>query len=277
MADLDGKQASQSVKIAGADPITGVESNYADVDSNGNVKTVNNNGSGASAVNIQDGGNSITVDQSTASNLNAQVVGNVAHDANDSGNPVKIGGVYNTTIADLEATDRGDVQLDRNSNVVTVRKFEHLVETNKVYSVSLNMNAATGSADNGLIYIRNPSGSGKRLVIKRVIAGCDITNQIFTFKVFANPTVSVNGSSETPAARNIGNSQPAASALVTTLPTVTSTGTVLASVIYGSNGNSIDVIAENSVVVQEDNSILIVGRPGSNNRTAEITVVWAEI
>lgn len=62
MADLTGKEASQSVVISGANPSTGVETNYLDVDTSGNAKTVVNNASGASAVNIQDGGNSITID-----------------------------------------------------------------------------------------------------------------------------------------------------------------------------------------------------------------------
>lgn len=62
MADLTDKQAAQTIKIAGADPTTGVEDNYAEVDASGNVQTLVNNASGASAVNIQDGGNSITVD-----------------------------------------------------------------------------------------------------------------------------------------------------------------------------------------------------------------------
>lgn len=62
MADLTEAQAAQSVKIAGANPSTGAEDNFMEVDSSGNAQTVNNNGAGASAVNIQDGGNSITVD-----------------------------------------------------------------------------------------------------------------------------------------------------------------------------------------------------------------------
>lgn len=62
MSDLSGKDASQSVILSGADPSTGVESNYAQVDSSGNLQTEVNNASGAYAVNIQDGGNSITVD-----------------------------------------------------------------------------------------------------------------------------------------------------------------------------------------------------------------------
>jgi len=45
---------------------------------------------------IDDNASTLTVDQATASNFNAQVVGEVASDSPDSGNPVKIGGVaYN--------------------------------------------------------------------------------------------------------------------------------------------------------------------------------------
>jgi len=54
-----------------------------------------NNAAGASAVNIQDGGNSITVDGTVAATQsgtwNVVAAGDVAHDSPDSGNPVKIG------------------------------------------------------------------------------------------------------------------------------------------------------------------------------------------
>lgn len=50
-----------------------------------------NNASGASAVNIQDGGNSITVDGTVSVTDGLNIEGDVAHDTVDSGNPVKIG------------------------------------------------------------------------------------------------------------------------------------------------------------------------------------------
>lgn len=54
-----------------------------------------NNAAGAAAVNIQDGGNSITVDGTVAATQsgtwNVVAAGDVAHDSPDSGNPVKIG------------------------------------------------------------------------------------------------------------------------------------------------------------------------------------------
>lgn len=75
-----------------------------------------NNASGASAVNIQDGGNSITVDGTVAvsgtvatSMATNTPVGNVAHDAADSGAPIKTGGRARTTeITAVASDDRVD-------------------------------------------------------------------------------------------------------------------------------------------------------------------------
>jgi hypothetical protein len=54
-----------------------------------------NNASGASAVNIQDGGNSITVDGAVTA------AGDIAHDGADSGNPIKVGAKATTSLAGL--------------------------------------------------------------------------------------------------------------------------------------------------------------------------------
>ncbi len=63
---------------------------------------------------IADSGSTTAATQATASNLNAQVVGNVASAAADSGNPVKVGGVFNSTPITLTNGQRGDLQLDAN-------------------------------------------------------------------------------------------------------------------------------------------------------------------
>lgn len=70
-----------------------------------------NNASGASAVNVQDGGNSLTVDQATAANLNAQVVGTAATDAAVSGNPLLDGGRASTAIPTAMSADGDAVPL----------------------------------------------------------------------------------------------------------------------------------------------------------------------
>ena len=57
------------------------------------------------------------ITQATASNLNAQVVGNVADNAADSGNPVKVGARYNSSAQTYADGDRSDLQSDANGNL----------------------------------------------------------------------------------------------------------------------------------------------------------------
>lgn len=75
---------------------------------------------------IADGGGSITVDgvfwqatQPVSGTVTASnVTGNVAAGATDSGNPVKAGGVYNSSLPTLTTGQRGDLQLDANGKLL---------------------------------------------------------------------------------------------------------------------------------------------------------------
>lgn len=57
--------------------------------------------------------------QATASNLNAQVVGNVANGAADSGNGVKVAGIYSAsgTLSNMTVGNRTDMQTDISGNL----------------------------------------------------------------------------------------------------------------------------------------------------------------
>lgn len=80
-----------------------------------NLHTVIDAGTAVIGHVIADSGSTTTVTQATASNLNAQVVGTVASAGANAGNPVKTGGVFNTTqptvttgqIVDLQSSARG--------------------------------------------------------------------------------------------------------------------------------------------------------------------------
>ena len=87
--------------------------------------TIANDSTGV--LSVDDNGSSLTIDQATASNLNAQVVGNVAHDAADSGNPIKIGGKAHDMVpadaeqgpSDVAENDRADLLVDQKGRVMT--------------------------------------------------------------------------------------------------------------------------------------------------------------
>lgn len=61
--------------------------------------------------------NPLPVATTTTSGAPLDVEGNVAAGTTDTGNPVKIGGVYNTTTPTLTAGQRGDIQVNANGAV----------------------------------------------------------------------------------------------------------------------------------------------------------------
>jgi hypothetical protein len=64
------------------------------------------------------GANYSHVFSSVAKAFNAQVQGNIGSQQGDSGNPVKVGGVYNTSLITLTTGERGDLQLDSSGRTI---------------------------------------------------------------------------------------------------------------------------------------------------------------
>jgi len=102
------------------------------------------NGAGVAAVNIQDGGNSITVDGTVTANQGGapwDVQGDVAHDAADSGNPILVGGRAHTSEpAAVANSDRVRAYFDENG-------YQRIKATPRRTSVS-NLTALEDTYDN---------------------------------------------------------------------------------------------------------------------------------
>src|SRR4051812_3731241 len=100
MADLTELQATLPVKIAGADA-TGLETNYVDATANG-LKV-----DGSAVIHPVSQSGTWTVQQGTPP---WTITGNVASGATDSGNPIKVGGIFNTTQPTVTTGQRVDFQ-----------------------------------------------------------------------------------------------------------------------------------------------------------------------
>lgn len=74
----------------------------------GGVQGYTQQSDGTYAMDVKSSGSGTTADQ---------VQGNVASGATDSGNPVKVGGVYNSSPPVLTSGQRGDLQVDTRGNV----------------------------------------------------------------------------------------------------------------------------------------------------------------
>lgn len=73
----------------------------------------------------------VPVSQATASALNAQVVGNAGSLASDSGNPVKVAGVFNTTLPTATNGQRVDAQANQFGEhaIVSRNKYAYITAT----------------------------------------------------------------------------------------------------------------------------------------------------
>lgn len=180
---------------------------------------------------------------------------------------------------DLVVNPDGSINVDGLSvgvDIPTANTIAKYVEEGKVFSISTTQNMDSAGTDNPLVYIKNPSASGKVLYLYRVVLGLKVENNYGLFKIFKNPTVTADGTSLTKTNRNIGDSN-TSSMEAYYLPTVTSNGTEILSYINAANANSVEILKDFSIFVQAGNSVLITGDPKSNGRPAVITAVWAEV
>jgi hypothetical protein len=147
----------------------------------GTATTVNNGTAGAGTQRVtiaSDSTGTTIVTQATAANLNAQVVGNVANAAADSGNPVKIGGVGRTTNP-TAVTDgqRVDASFDKIGKQLVAMAPRERKPTNTISLTTTTettlLAAGAASVFRDVIYlsISNSGNNLNRIDIRDVTAG----------------------------------------------------------------------------------------------------------
>jgi hypothetical protein len=146
----------------------------------------------------------------------------------------------------------------------------------KVWTVAAALNQVAAGIDNPILLLKNPSGSAKRFYLYRIDLGVNMANVLSDVRLWYAPTVTANGSAITPKNNHIGGSGSSA-AQVYTLPTCSSLGTLMRSIVVGQNTNSAVIEEEFSIVLEPNTSILVTGNPSSNNRPSELTVMWVEV
>jgi len=120
--------------------------------------------------------------QATASNLNAQVVGNIAHDTGDAGNPVKVGGVARTANPTaVAAGDRADVFMDVRGRLVVTndaprerRVVGRLALTTTTETTLIALGGAGVFRDLSMLLLSNESATEVRVDIRDATAGTPV-------------------------------------------------------------------------------------------------------
>lgn len=143
----------------------------------------------------------------------------------------------------------------------------------KTFGFAIGINQPSAGTDNPLIFLKNPTGSGKIIYLKFVSYGTAVANVSGVIRIYKNPTTTANGTAQT-----IVQFGTASTAMqLFTVPTVTSNGTMEQTAATGQNSNSLLIDFAYEIQVAANSTILITGNPGSNNRQAEISMRWIEL
>jgi hypothetical protein len=194
------------------------------------------------------------------------------------------GAVYNSAGIALTNAQQAALQLDVAGNLktttiggsVTIDQISVLVKNNQVWTVSTDINMAASSTDNPILLLVNPTANTKVFYIYTFYCGVDYNNQRTKFSFYYAPTVTANGTAQTPRNNNIGGGG-ATTAQAYTLPTVTSNGIRIGAVIIAQNASSYGYFGNFMIGVNPNSKLLITGSPDAINKIAVISLTWAEV
>ena len=202
MADLPYIKEAQEVKITGQDS-TGTTVNYVGADANGNMtvsmpQVTGTDGSASPSNVLMVGGETptATLEPLAVDALGNQiVVGNVASVTADSGNPIKIGAVYNDGSLPTPASgERVDLQTDLNGRLLVAAALLDGYKT--TYSAAITgLTIAAAATD---VFTITGSATKTIRVTKFVISGTQTTASNEDILILKRSTANTLGTSTNP-------------------------------------------------------------------------------
>lgn len=178
-------------------------------------------------------------------------------------------------VVDGSTNNGTEMIVNSDGSVNVTRVIAYHTSQGNVYILSGSFNAAVGGSDNPILLIKNPLGSGKTLYLQRVVMNCSVTNVIVGYTFYYAPTITSNGTSQTPRNALIGSSNTSAMTCFS-LPTLVSNGTQLVEITIGQNATAFALDVDGAIQLQANQNLVIAAQPASNNRAVQFTVTWVE-
>lgn len=172
-----------------------------------------------------------------------------------------------------------ELMINSDGSINVLDTSSSLADQKKVYMASYAYNLAS-SGEKLALYLNNPTGSGK--VLKLIDMTVGLTNTVGSMAViraYYNPTITANGTAKTISPGYIGGGQAASSMTLFSGASASANGTLFwqFQLTGGTNGgNSIHQDFDQSVILAENNKLLITGDPDGTNRNLIITLRWVE-
>ena len=136
-----------------------------------------------------------------------------------------------------------------------------------------DLSSGTGGAESAQVLILNPANSGKYMQIDRLVLGTNVSTNNNIFRVYANPTITSNGTLLTSTCLCLDPNVAAPVCQIYKLPTISNNGTLIANYISGPT-TSMD--HDFGAVLPAGKAILITVRPNTTAVTYSVNVFWSE-
>lgn len=197
----------------------------------------------------------------------------------DNGNPIAVtlnavSGLYELRVKDKDVLDKLGLGLDAS---IRNTPWQYWSEVGKTFIVPYTATLATRNTEYDIFLLINPNATGKDLHIHELTLGTSTQNMI-TMNVYRNPTVTVNGTAQTP--RDLKSSNGAGVATTFTLPTVTSRGTLLETILVGATAQFSNTYVRDyqlGLHIEPNEKLLITLNTSANSATCICGVEWAEV
>jgi len=174
-----------------------------------------------------------------------------------------------------------ELKINSDGSVNTVDASSSLADQDKVFQIAETINITGGGTENNFLLLKNPSGSGKRLKIIDITIGFTNTvNVMATFKLYASPTITTNGTALTIKPGRIGASTPSSVIQAYSTPTISARGSEYLNFMVTGGPNapsSYHIEVDQSIIVDANYNILLTGTPDGTNRNVLITIRWVEV
>lgn len=180
-------------------------------------------------------------------------------------------------MTDVDGRNRLSVETVPSILTPSAQNISQLVRAGKVYCYADAVSAPTSGSSNPIFLLKNPNGSGKTFYIYKVIANLNVVNVGVKFSVYANPTITGNGTSVTPVNRSIGGGFGASASTAFKSSTVSAPGTLVYNVNNGQNCPPVNLFTDCGIILAANNNLLFTADPASNNREVDFTIVWVEL
>ncbi|MGW8178846.1 MAG: hypothetical protein ACWGQW_08810, partial [bacterium] len=146
----------------------------------------------------------------------------------------------------------------------------------QLFTFSQNVNAASAGTINPLILLRNPAGSGKKLIFDHLEFGMIVKGTQATIYFYKNPTVTTPGTLQTIQNLWIGAGPTASVMQVYTLPTISANGQQIGTMATGKDTASEQWDKQFGIILNPGYDLLFSADPDANNRLLGLTATWGE-